>query len=76
MVELGEGLMRRELALAADAVAQGRALAIVLNKLDALSQRQREDAQALVHAAVRAHLPEVRRSARGQCVRAQSSSAG
>ncbi len=41
-LQLGAGLTRRELALAASIVREGRALLIVLNKLDLLSELDRD----------------------------------
>lgn len=47
-VDQGErGLLKRELALASDIVSEGRAIVVVLNKLDALAPGRRLEVEPL-----------------------------
>ena len=59
MLEHKEGLTHREVQLAADVVAEGRALLLVVNKLDALPEEGRSAALRLIEGAVERALPEV-----------------
>ena len=59
-LQLGEGLTHAESALAAAAAAEGRALIVVANKIDTLSELEARDALELVQSAVEQAAPGVR----------------
>lgn len=59
-LEQGEGMTHQEAALAAYAAAEGRALIVLANKLDALPPERAEQALALVRRAAEEAVPEAR----------------